>query len=580
MSMPALFKGRLSIPVIGAPLFIISVPDLVIAQCKAGIVGSFPALNARPPALLDEWLVRIREELAAYDKAHPDRPSAPFAVNQIVHRSNNRLEQDLALCEKHKVPMIITSLGAREELNQAAHGWGGIVFHDVINQKFAHKAIEKGADGLILVSAGAGGHAGEISPFAFVAETRQWFDGPIALSGAIGNGRAIRAARMLGADFAYIGSAFIATSEANAVEGYKQMITTSTAEDIVYSNLFTGVHGNYLKPSIVAAGMDPDNLPESDAVENELRHRRLGRTRKTEGLEGNLGQRPGRRQRRQDRARRRIDRAVQERVRRSGRSAAVMDAIYRVDGNRVVTSPNAAGPWDARMQHGSAPAALVVWAAEAIPAREPMRIARVTIDLMRPVPMAPLTIETEILREGRKIQLCAVRLLSENVLIVGATILKIKTQALELPSDVGDLPVELPGPDQARAEQPDFSASPFVSGISLRAARGRFGVPGSGAIWYRVDRPLVEGSRVSQAMRAVVAADFCNGTSAALDFREWTFINADLTVSFAREPSGEWILVDAESWIGPDGAGLAMARLADAHGYFGRAVQSLVIEKR
>src|SRR5580658_2305495 len=248
MSMPALFEGRLSIPVIGAPLFIISVPDLVIAQCKAGIVGSFPALNARPPALLDEWLARIREELAAHDKSNPDRPSAPFAVNQIVHRSNNRLERDLALCEKHKVPMIITSLGAREELNQAAHGWGGIVFHDVINQKFAHKAIEKGADGLILV-----------------AETRQWFDGPIALSGAMGNGRAIRAARMLGADFAYIGSAFIATSEANAVENYKQMITTCTAEDIVYSNLFTGVHGNYLKPSIVAAGMDPDNLPESDA---------------------------------------------------------------------------------------------------------------------------------------------------------------------------------------------------------------------------------------------------------------------------------------------------------------------------
>jgi len=257
-----------------------------------------------------------------------------------------------------------------------------------------------------------------------------------------------------------------------------------------------------------------------------------------------------------------------------------MDAIYRVDGNRVVTSPNAAGPWDARMQHGSAPAALAVWAAEAIPTREPMRIARVTIDLMRPVPVAPLTIETEILREGRKIQLCAVRLLSEDVLVVGATILKIKTQALKLPSDVADLPVELAGPDQARAEQPDFSSSPFVSGLSLRAARGRFGVPGSGAIWYRVDRPLVEGSEVSQAMRAVVAADFCNGTSAALDFREWTFINADLTVSLARQPLGEWILLDAESWIGPDGAGLAMARLADEHGYFGRAVQSLVIEKR
>ena len=265
MSMPALFRGRLSIPVIGSPLFIISVPDLVIAQCKAGVVGSFPSLNARPPELLDEWLARITEELAAYDRAHPDKPSAPFAVNQIVHKSNNRLDHDMQLCAKYKVPMIISSLGAREELNQAVHGWGGIVFHDVINQKFARKAIEKGADGLILVSAGAGGHAGEISPFAFVAETRQWFDGPIALSGAIGTGRAIRAARLLGADFAYIGSAFIATAEANAVEGYKQMITSSGAEDIVYSNLFTGVHGNYLKPSIVAAGMDPENLPQSDA---------------------------------------------------------------------------------------------------------------------------------------------------------------------------------------------------------------------------------------------------------------------------------------------------------------------------
>jgi nitronate monooxygenase len=240
------------------------VPDLVIAQCKAGVVGAFPALNARPPELLDEWLTRIKQELAAYDKAHPERPSAPFAVNQIVHRSNNRLDHDMALCEKHKVPMIISSLGAREELNQAVHNWGGIVFHDVINQKFARKAIEKGADGLILVAAGAGGHAGTISPLAFVAETRAWFDGLIALSGAIANGRAIRAARILGADFAYIGSAFIATREANAVDGYKSMITSSAAEDIVYSNLFTGVHGNYLKPSIVAAGMDPDNLPTSD----------------------------------------------------------------------------------------------------------------------------------------------------------------------------------------------------------------------------------------------------------------------------------------------------------------------------
>lgn len=264
MSMPALFKGRLSIPVIGSPLFIVSVPDLVIAQCKAGIVGSFPALNARPASLLDEWLARIQEELAAHDKAHPERPSAPFAVNQIVHRSNNRLDHDMAMCEKHKVPMLITSLGAREELNQAAHNWGGIVFHDVITQTFAHKAVEKGADGLILVSAGAGGHAGQISPFAFVAETRRWFDGPIALSGAIATGRAIRAARLLGADFAYIGSAFIATEEANAVAKYKEMIASSAAGDIVYSNLFTGVHGNYLKPSIAAAGMDPDNLPTSD----------------------------------------------------------------------------------------------------------------------------------------------------------------------------------------------------------------------------------------------------------------------------------------------------------------------------
>jgi hypothetical protein len=257
-----------------------------------------------------------------------------------------------------------------------------------------------------------------------------------------------------------------------------------------------------------------------------------------------------------------------------------MDAIYRVDGNRVVTSPNAAGPWDISMQHGSAPAALAVWAAEAIPTREPMQISRVTIDLMRPVPVAPLTLKTEVLREGRKIQLCAVRLFAEDVVVVGATILKIKTQALNLPSEVADVAAKLPGPDQAREEQPSFSSSPFVTGISMRAARGRFGVPGPGAIWYRVDRPLVEGSEVSQAMRAVVAADFCNGTSAVLDFREWTFINADLTVNFARQPVGAWILLDAESWIGPEGAGIATARLADESGYFGRAIQSLVIEKR
>jgi acyl-CoA thioesterase len=257
-----------------------------------------------------------------------------------------------------------------------------------------------------------------------------------------------------------------------------------------------------------------------------------------------------------------------------------MDAIFRVDGNRVVTSPDAAGPWDARMQHGSAPAALVVWAAEAIPTPVPMHIARVTVDLMRPVPVAPLTLESEVLREGRKIQLCAVRLLADGIVVVDATVLKIKTQALKLPSDVADLPVELPRPDQAPEEKPSFSSSPFVTGISMRAARGRFGVPGPGAIWYRADRPLVEGAPVSQAMRAVVAADFSNGTSAVLDFREWTFINADLTVNFARQPVGEWILLDAESWIGPDGAGIASARLADISGYFGRAIQSLVIEKR
>ena len=259
---------------------------------------------------------------------------------------------------------------------------------------------------------------------------------------------------------------------------------------------------------------------------------------------------------------------------------ASAEPIFRIDGNRVVTGPDAAGPWDPRMQHGSAPAALVVWAAEAIATPVPMQIARVTIDLMRPVPVAPLTFETEVLREGRKIQLCAVRLRAADVVVVTATVLKIKTQALTLPPDVADVAVTLPGPDQAREELPDFSSSPFVKGISLRAARGRFGVPGPGAIWYRVDRPIVDGSPVSQAMRAIVAADFCNGTSAVLDFRQWTFLNADLTVNFARQPVGEWILLDAESWIGPDGAGLAMARLADAHGYFGRAIQSLVIEKR
>ncbi|MEW6098689.1 MAG: nitronate monooxygenase family protein [Pseudomonadota bacterium] len=251
-------------PVIGSPLFIISNPKLVIEQCKAGIVGSMPALNARPASQLDEWLAEITETLAAYNRAHPERPAAPFAINQIVHKSNDRLEHDLELCVKYKVPVIITSLGARPEVNQAVHSYGGVVLHDVINNTFARKAIEKGADGLIAVAAGAGGHAGTTSPFALVQEIREWFDGPLALSGAIATGRAILAARAMGADFAYIGSAFIATEEARAVEGYKQMIVESTSQDIVYSNLFTGVHGNYLRGSIVNAGLDPDNLPQSD----------------------------------------------------------------------------------------------------------------------------------------------------------------------------------------------------------------------------------------------------------------------------------------------------------------------------
>lgn len=262
--LPGALAKPLSIPVIGSPLFIISNPDLVIAQCKAGVIGSFPSLNARPVSLLDEWLARITEELAAYDRANPDKPSAPFAVNQIVHKSNDRLEQDLALCMKHKVPIIITSLGARTDVNDAVHSYGGVTLHDIINVKFARKAVDKGADGLIAVAAGAGGHAGTTSPFALVEEIREWFDGPVALSGSIASGRGVLAARAIGADFAYIGSAFIATEEANAPQGYKQMITESAAEDIVYSNLFTGVHGNYLRPSIVNAGLDPDNLPQSD----------------------------------------------------------------------------------------------------------------------------------------------------------------------------------------------------------------------------------------------------------------------------------------------------------------------------
>ena len=255
---------NLSLPVIASPLFIISNPKLVIEQCKAGVVGSMPALNARPAELLDEWLAEITETLAAYNKANPDKPAAPFAINQIVHKSNDRLEHDMQVCAKYKVPIIITSLGAREDVNQAVHGWGGIVLHDIINNKFAHKAIEKGADGLIAVAAGAGGRAGVKSPFALIQEIRQWFDGPVALSGSIASGDAVLAAQAMGADFGYIGSAFIATHEARASDAYKQAIVDGNSDDIVYSNLFTGVHGNYLAPSIRAAGMDPDNLPESD----------------------------------------------------------------------------------------------------------------------------------------------------------------------------------------------------------------------------------------------------------------------------------------------------------------------------
>jgi nitronate monooxygenase len=265
MALPPVLRDRLRLPLIGSPLFIISNPDLVIAQCKAGIVGAFPALNARPVSLLDEWLHRITEELAAWDRDHPEAPSAPFAVNHIVHKSNDRLEQDVELSTKWKAPVVITSLGAQTPVNDAVHSYGGVVLHDVINDRFARKAIEKGADGLIPVAAGAGGHAGHLSPFALIQGLREWFDGPIALSGAIAHGRSILGAQAMGADLAYAGSAFIATKEANANPAYQQMIVESSGEDITYTNLFTGVHGNYLTPSIVAAGLDPANLPVSDA---------------------------------------------------------------------------------------------------------------------------------------------------------------------------------------------------------------------------------------------------------------------------------------------------------------------------
>ncbi|MEM1021630.1 MAG: nitronate monooxygenase family protein [Pseudomonadota bacterium] len=263
MALPPVLQN-LRLPVVGAPLFIVSNPKLVIAQCKAGVVGSFPALNARPAEMLEAWLKEITEELDRHNQANPDTPAAPYAVNQIVHKSNNRLMHDIEMCVKYKVPITITSLGAREELNEAMHSVGGITLHDIINNRFAKKAIEKGADGLIAVAAGAGGHAGALSPFALVQEIREWFDGPLLLSGSIATGDAVLASQAMGADLAYIGSAFIATDEANAVHGYKQMIVDSAAQDIVYSNLFTGVHGNYLKPSIENAGLDPNNLPESD----------------------------------------------------------------------------------------------------------------------------------------------------------------------------------------------------------------------------------------------------------------------------------------------------------------------------
>ncbi len=263
MAVPAIFN-TLRLPVIGAPLFIVSNPKLVIAQCQAGIVGAMPALNARPAAQLDEWLAEITETLAAWDRTHPDRPAAPFAINQIVHKSNDRLDHDMAACARYKVPIVITSLGARTDVNDAVHGWGGVVLHDIINNFFAHKAIDKGADGLIAVAAGAGGHAGVKSPFALVQEIREWFVGPLALSGAIATGGAVLAAQAMGADFGYIGSAFIATVEARASEAYKQAIVDGNSDDIVYTSLFTGVHGNYMKASIRAAGLDPDNLPASD----------------------------------------------------------------------------------------------------------------------------------------------------------------------------------------------------------------------------------------------------------------------------------------------------------------------------
>ena len=267
MALPPILKDTLRLPIIASPLFIISNPDLVIAQCKAGIVGSFPALNARPEPVLDQWLQRINEELDRHNQENPDSPAAPYAVNQIVHGSNARLEYDMEMCVKYKAPIVITSLGAKEWVNEAVHSYGGITLHDIINNRFAKKAVEKGADGLIAVASGAGGHAGTQSPFALIQEIREWFEGPLILSGAIATGDAVLAAQAMGADLGYIGSAFIATDEANADQGYKQAIVDCGADDIIYSNLFTGVHGNYLRPSIESAGLDPDNLPVSDPTQ-------------------------------------------------------------------------------------------------------------------------------------------------------------------------------------------------------------------------------------------------------------------------------------------------------------------------
>jgi nitronate monooxygenase len=313
MALPAFLKDKLRLPAVGAPLFIISHPALVIAQCKAGIIGAFPALNARPISQLDEWLHEITEALAAHDRAHPEERAAPFAVNQIVHRSNARLEEDMALTVKWKAPIVITSLGAREDVNAAVHGYGGLTLHDIITNRFARKAIEKGADGLIAVAAGAGGHAGSISPFALIHDIRAWFDGPLLLSGAIATGQAILAAQAMGADLAYIGSAFIATEEARAMDAYKQAIVEGDASDIIGSNLFTGIFGNYLRPSIVNAGLDPDNLPFGDAKAMNF----ASRGSSDEGLARHLGQRPGHRRGQEGRAGRRTRRAAQARIRGS-----------------------------------------------------------------------------------------------------------------------------------------------------------------------------------------------------------------------------------------------------------------------